>query len=149
MGRNISPASSTLPQYPEIPMKRPLSPAWTPLFFLMLGFFVEARDAQFPFRAPAGYGASQSTLKNSRDGPYQSVFGYDDKFKTIVDEDLPILAYPFEGNSTLELSALSDEYFTRVDHPMFPHHSVRIKRSKGWCDTSVEYVSFAAFPELF
>jgi hypothetical protein len=130
-------------------MKTLLSPTWTPLLFLIVGSFIEARDAQFPFRAPAGYGASQSTLKNSHHGSYESVFGYDEEFKTIVDEDLAILAYPFEGNSTLELSALSDEYFTRVDHPMFPHHSVRIKRSKRWCDTSVEYVSFAALPELF
>jgi hypothetical protein len=130
-------------------MKTLLSPAWTSLLLLIVGSVVEAGAAQFPLRAPAGYGTSQSTLKNSHHGSYESVFGYDKEFKTIPDEDLAILVRPFDGNSTLELSALSDEYFTRVNHPMFPHHNVRIKRSKRWCDTSVEYVSSAALLEPF
>lgn len=98
------------------------------------------RAVQFPLRAPAGYGASQSTLKNTHFDPQMDDFGYNKKFSSLMEDEIPVWNHPYEGNSTVELSSVSDEYFTRVDHPLFPHHSVRIKRSKGWCDSSVKLV---------
>lgn len=37
-----------------------------------------------------------------------------------------------------ELKDLSTTMYTKVKHPFFPQHSVRIKKTTGWCDDSVE-----------
>ncbi|KAG8755140.1 hypothetical protein FRC14_004314 [Serendipita sp. 396] len=42
-----------------------------------------------------------------------------------------------EDNTVVDLQTLSDEYYTQVTHPRYPHHAIRIKSSKGWCDSSV------------
>lgn len=57
--------------------------------------------------------------------------------------DLQEEAYIWEPAGEAEipgLETLSDEYFTRVGHPSFPNHSIRIKKSKDWCDSTVEQV---------
>jgi hypothetical protein len=44
------------------------------------------------------------------------------------------------GDFVPDLKDLPTTTWTRVKHPLFPQHSVRIKRTTGWCDDSVEYV---------
>lgn len=36
------------------------------------------------------------------------------------------------------LSALNEERFTVLDHPSFPHHKVRVKKS-NFCDKTVKF----------
>lgn len=51
-----------------------------------------------------------------------------------------------------ELSALSEDGFTTMEHPAFPNHSVRIKKTPaGFCDDSVRsvYNLFSCFTSLF
>lgn len=38
------------------------------------------------------------------------------------------------------LSTLSDEYFTYLNHPAHPAHSVRIKKTTDFCDSTVKLV---------
>lgn len=37
-----------------------------------------------------------------------------------------------------QLSALSEAQFTTLGHPLFPNHSVRIKKSSDFCDGTVK-----------
>jgi len=36
------------------------------------------------------------------------------------------------------LELLGSDAFTRLQHPAFPEHAVRIKRVVDWCDTTVK-----------
>ncbi|KAG8831701.1 hypothetical protein FRC17_002704, partial [Serendipita sp. 399] len=42
-----------------------------------------------------------------------------------------------EDDRVVDLHTLSDDYYTHVSHARYPHHAIRIKSSKGWCDSSV------------
>jgi len=39
-----------------------------------------------------------------------------------------------------DLIALSEEYYTRLVHPAFPEHSVRIRRTKHFCEPNARCV---------
>ncbi len=49
------------------------------------------------------------------------------------------------GVAERDLSALSEEYYTRLVHPAFPHHSVRIRRTKNFCERNARYVECSPF----
>lgn len=107
---------------------------------LSLAVVNTALCSQTPLRPPRGYGAEHASSspiahKSDFESLYSSPASRDDLFvwEPESEEDIP------------ELSALSDEHFTRVGHPLFPEHSVRIKKAKRWCDPSVEYVSLVYF----
>lgn len=46
-----------------------------------------------------------------------------------------VLFTPFE-----QFGALSEVQFTTLGHPVFPHYSVRIKKSSDFCDGTVKRV---------
>ena len=44
-----------------------------------------------------------------------------------------------------DLDALSEKYYTRLIHPAFPQHSVRIRRTKHFCEPNARYVQMSPF----
>lgn len=44
------------------------------------------------------------------------------------------------GAAERDLIALSEEYYTRLVHPAFPQHSVRIRRTKHFCEPNARCV---------
>ena len=45
------------------------------------------------------------------------------------------------GVAEHDLRALSEEYYTPVVHPAFPQHSVRIRRTKHFCEPNTRCVT--------
>ncbi|CCA73427.1 related to PRC1-carboxypeptidase y, serine-type protease [Serendipita indica DSM 11827] len=93
----------------------------------------------FPPRPPAGYGAANAV--NWRDesplsSPPEIILG-----PTHNLEDIPVREVDSDAG-VFDLHSVSDEVYTRVSHPMFPHHSLRIKSSKGWCDSVQSYTGY-------
>ena len=105
---------------------------WLRGILILFTLFSTTNGSQFPLQPPVGYGAPYVTSEKS--------------FPTLHSEtayDLQQEPYTWEPPTEAEvpeLSALSDEYFTRVGLPVFPDHSIRIKKSADWCDSSVKYV---------
>jgi hypothetical protein len=96
----------------------------------------------FLFNPPPGYGAatSSSSEKFGESDPlllnqYQHTM--DGSYMSMPVQE-PYVWTPMNEEEVPELSALSTEHFTRVGHPLFPHHFVRIKQTKGWCDPNVK-----------
>lgn len=50
------------------------------------------------------------------------------------------------GSETVHLSSLTSDEFTVLQHPRFPSHQVRVKKSH-FCDPTVKSVHFTAFME--
>ena len=44
------------------------------------------------------------------------------------------------GEAERDLTYLSEEYYTRLVHPAFPHHSVRIRKTKNFCERNARCV---------
>jgi hypothetical protein len=118
--------------------KNIMVPRVLPLFGLFALFSVTIAS-QFLLRPPAGYGASyDSPDKSFR--PLHSETAY---ASYEPQEELYTWEPPTEAEIP-ELSALSEEYFTRVGLAMFPDHSIRIKKSADWCDSSVKHVALSS-----
>ena len=49
------------------------------------------------------------------------------------------------GEAERDLSALSEEYFTRLVHFAFPQHSVRVRRTKNFCEPNARCVECSPF----
>jgi hypothetical protein len=103
-----------------------------------------ANTKLFPFNPPPGYGAATSSpLVSEGFGENKQVLlnqyqeSIEDSYKGMLYQE-PYVWAPADEEDVPELSALSMEHFTRVGHPLFPHHSIRIKQTKGWCDPNVK-----------
>jgi hypothetical protein len=44
------------------------------------------------------------------------------------------------GVAERDLSALPEAYYTRLVHPAFPWHSIRIRRTKHFCEPNARFV---------
>jgi hypothetical protein len=111
--------------------------------FSLSTLFVTTTGSQFPLRPPAGYGAPYASSEKS--------FGALHSETAYAPYDSQEELYTWEPPTDAEipeLSALSDEHFTRVGLALFPDHSIRIKKSADWCDSSVRHVPCPLFPNF-
>lgn len=87
-------------------------------------------------QVPLRYGNPQP-ISRARPDSYLS---HQVPINPIVD-DVPVVDMDFDAPK-VNLGALSGDYYTRLSHPLYPRHHLRIKKTKGFCDPSVEYVSY-------
>ena len=67
--------------------------------------------------------------------PISRPYYYDDKVGTTW----------IVGEAERDLSALSEDYYTRLVHPAFPWHSVRIRSTKNFCEPNARCVECSPF----